>query len=81
MFRHELLTGSETGGFDFFQDIIPDLGHRYSPIVQLSREDEQAATIHLEAVVVPLNDLVQPVVMKGVLAGRINRRVSLCRRR
>jgi len=56
--------GVETGGFDLLKNIFPKLWNRYAPVVKLSRPDEQAFAIDLEAIMIPLNYFVQSVVME-----------------
>ena len=55
----------EASRFDLLEDIAPQTGDGDTPVVEFTREDEDALTVDLEAVVVPLDDLVQAIIVQG----------------
>lgn len=55
----------ETHRLDLLEDIAPQTRNGDAPVVEFTREDEDALTVDLEAVVVPLDDLVQTIIVQG----------------
>lgn len=57
----------EASGFDLLQDIFPHLWHGEAPVVPFAGEDVEALAVDFDAVVVPLDDFVEAVVVEGPL--------------
>ena len=53
-----------TSCLDLLQQIFPDLVNRDTPVVNLSRENKKTLSVHLEGITVPLNDIIQTVVVE-----------------
>ena len=56
--------GSEAGSLDLLQNISPQTWDGNTPVVKLAGEDEDSLVINLEAVVVPLDNLVKAVIVQ-----------------
>ena len=48
----------ETGRLDFLQEVLPNFRHRNTPVVDFSGKDKESFAIDLEAVVIPLHNVI-----------------------
>lgn len=55
---------SKSGGLDFLDNVSPEPGDGNAPVVELAGEDEDALTMNVETVVIPLDDRIQVIVVE-----------------